>query len=643
MGRLALVARLAARDLRYRPSEAILLLLAITAAATTLTLGLVLHGVTSGPYERTRAATAGPDLVATVSPAKGSSQPGVRANLLALAKAPGVTASSGPYPVTLAALRGGGYTAPAMVEGRAEAPSAVDRPLLTAGSWVRPGTVVLERSFAAALGVEVGNKITLNGRWFLVSGIAVSAAVPPYPGACLIGCYFTPSVPPGQPGLVWTTQQAAESLASSEPLVWLMNLRLADPAGATSYANSYNATQRAHTALSAPYLVSWQQIAAQAGLVVSDEQQVLLVASWLLCLLAVASVAVLAGGRMVGQVRRVGLLKAVGATPGLVAAVLLAEHLVLALAAAAIGLALGWLAASLLTSPGAGLLGSAGPPSMTVSGAGLVVAVALLVAVAATAAPAIRGARASTVGALAEVARPPRRRPLITRCSALLPVPLLLGTRIAARRPRRTLLSAVSVVVTVAGVVAALTVHARFDSSFGAGGGLVNPLFTRISQVMSVLTVALLVLSAVNALLITWATTLDARRQAALAHALGATAGQLSAGLAVAQMLPALAGAIAGIPAGLLLYAAVRTGGPMTYPPAWWLACVVIATPLAAGALTVVPSRLAARTGVGPVLQSEAALWDVSFLPAGLPPATCGTGPRRRCCCSSRSPPRPRH
>jgi len=48
-------------------------------------------------------------------------------------------------------------------------------------------------------------------------------------------------------------------------------------------------------------------------------------------------VAVLVGGRMAEQTRRVGLLKAIGGTPGLVAAVLLAENLILALIAAAVG------------------------------------------------------------------------------------------------------------------------------------------------------------------------------------------------------------------------------------------------------------------------------------------------------------------
>jgi ABC-type lipoprotein release transport system permease subunit len=239
-----------------------------------------------------------------------------------------------------------------------------------------------------------------------------------------------------------------------------MNLRLASPATAGAYATAYDST---HTAWSAPSLTSWQSIAA-AGRVISTEQDVLLIGSWLLGLLAVASVAVLAGGRMAGQVRRVGPLKAVGAAPGLVAVVLLGEHMALALAAAAAGLALGWLAAPLLTSPGAGLLGSTDPPSLTLPAAGIVVAVALLVAVVATVVPAIRGARTSTVGALNAVTRLPRRRPIVTRLSAWLPAPLLLGLRLAVRRPRRTLLSVASVAVTVTGVVTVLMVHAKFDA-----------------------------------------------------------------------------------------------------------------------------------------------------------------------------------
>ena len=77
MGKIVLVGRLAARDLRRRPAQAVLLLLAITAATATLTLGLALHGVTSHPYQQTRAATNGPDVVAQLGgPAAGPHGPG---------------------------------------------------------------------------------------------------------------------------------------------------------------------------------------------------------------------------------------------------------------------------------------------------------------------------------------------------------------------------------------------------------------------------------------------------------------------------------------------------------------------------------------------------------------------------------------
>jgi putative ABC transport system permease protein len=131
------------------------------------------------------------------------------------------------------------------------------------------------------------------------------------------------------------------------------------------------------------------------GLLVQTEEQVLNPGAWLAGLLAVASVAVLAGGRMTEASRRVGLLKAVGGTPGLVTAVLLARNLVVALAAAGTGLAAGWLAAPLLTSPGAALVGTPGPPAFSGLAAGVVVAAALAVALAATLVPAVRAARTS--------------------------------------------------------------------------------------------------------------------------------------------------------------------------------------------------------------------------------------------------------
>jgi putative ABC transport system permease protein len=334
----------------------------------------------------------------------------VLAQVKTLVHAPGVTGYSGPYPVAGAVLRSRGRTAGVQAEGRGQAPAPVDQPKLTAGSWVRDGGVVLERTFADALGVGVGDRVTLNGRPFRVAGIAVTAASPPYPNLCYIGC--TEAGGPGarfttrQIGLAWITEPDAHALAPGQAFVpYVLNLKLKDPAMAEAFASAHGGNN--NPASNAPGLTPWQRIAAADGLLVQDEQQVLSVGAWLAGLLAVASVAVLAGGRMAERTQRVGLLKAVGGTPGLVAAVLLAENLILALAAALAGLAAGRLAAPLVANPGAGLVGTPGAPSITLPDAGLVVAVALAVGLAATLVPAIRAARTSTVSALANAAGPP--------------------------------------------------------------------------------------------------------------------------------------------------------------------------------------------------------------------------------------------
>jgi len=85
--------------------------------------------------------------------------------------------------------------------------------------------------------------------------------------------------------------------------------------------------------------------------------------------------------------------------------------------------------------------------------------------------------------------------------SRRLPVPLLLGLRLVARRPRRALLGAANVAVTMAGVVAVLTFHATAGQKINGGGsGLADPVYNRDEQVLLVLTVMLLTLAAVAGL-----------------------------------------------------------------------------------------------------------------------------------------------
>ncbi len=634
MGRVLLICRLAARDLRRRPLEAALLLLAMTAATATLTLGLALHGITKGLYQSTREATAGPDVVASVAAPPESGKPADVAGLEALTSARGVVAHSGPFPVTWGILRAHGQQWPVRVDGRDGAPARVDQPKLTQGSWVRSGGAVVEAGFADSLGIDTGDRISVNAldldtgrplagggdRSFRVVGVAVTAASVPYPEVtCLAICA-------GNTGLVWLTRTDLRSLDPREPSLYVSNLKLADPDAAPTFVAGHMPQEDTSCApgdpcaseQELPSLQAWQDVRAASANLVENERRALVTGAWLLAVLAVASVAVLVGGRMADQVRRVGLLKAVGGTPSMIATVLLAEYVVVALFAAAIGLALGWLAAPLLTDPSAGLLGRGSAPALTVSTVCLVTAVALGVAVAATFVPAVRAARTSTIRALADPARAPRRTGWLIRLSARLPVPLLLGSRMAARRPRRVLLATASIAITVSGVIAALSAHADvgggrltrasvLDQLSGNGGSVVDATRAdRLNQVLFALTVTLLVLAAVNAIFITWATALDARRSFALARALGATPQQVGVGLSASQVLPALVGALLGIPGGIALIEAADPDA-VTLAPLWQMCVVVVGAVLLVAALTAIPAGLGARRPVVEVLASEQA------------------------------------
>ncbi|WP_433444862.1 FtsX-like permease family protein [Nonomuraea sp. CA-141351] len=603
MGRILLVIRLALRDLRRRRTEAALLLIAILAATTTLTLGLVLRDAAGDPYQSTRAATKGPDVVANANLAG-------LAELGKLTTASGVTEYSGPYPVVAGKLESSSRTSDVQAMGRDATIAAVDQPEVTQGKWVSDGGVVLEAAFADSLDVGVGDSVALGGRSFKVVGVAVTAAMPPYPGAsCIVsaGC-INGAIPDDRdlpagllhnPGLVWLTQADVRSLASGRSsLSYVMNLKLADPDKVQAFVDRTGGDHGGTMPMQ-----TWQSILADATDLAKDSQILLLIGAWLLGLLAVASLSVLVGGRMADQHRRVGLLKAVGGTPSLVAAVLLAEYLLVAVVAAAAGLTIGALTAPLLTESSAGLVGSAGTASLTWSTIGLVTAVALGVTVVATAVPAVRGARASTVSALADAARPPRRTGWLITSSARLSVPLLLALRVAARRPRRVVLGVVSIAVTVSGIYVLLVLNAFLADQPGTGA-YTGAQVAVLRHVLLVWTVILLTLAAVNAIVITWATVLDNRHASALARALGATPREVTVALATAQVLPALLGAVMGvIPGGFLLFVAINTitGGDSdkaTLPAPWQLIALVLAIVLVMAALTSVPAHLGGHRSV---------------------------------------------
>ncbi len=209
---------------------------------------------------------------------------------------------------------------------------------------------------------------------------------------------------------------------------------------------------------------------------------------------------------------------------------------------------------------------------------------------------------------LADAARPPRRRARLIALSARLPVPLLLGLRLTARRLRRAVLSSASIAVTVTGIVAVLAFHATARlHKFGGSTGLASPVVSRDEQMLTVLTVVLVTLAVLNVVVAAWATALDARHSAALARALGATPQQVTAAVSAAQVLPALPGALLGVPLGIGFFAAASGSGTVTVPPVPWLLATVLGTLVAVAGLAAIPARIRARRPAAAILQSELA------------------------------------
>ncbi len=172
-----------------------------------------------------------------VASSAGFTGPGALRRFAALASEPGVRgrqrAVSGRVAAAAGARHDGGRR---WRKGAAIAPAAVDQPTVLAGTWLRPGGVVVEHAFAGALGLHVGDSVTLDGQPFRVVGIARHRPRSRSDTqVCFYGgCRGQHGEPPSfDTGLIWLTQPAARRLATpGSPLTYCLNLRLADPAAA---------------------------------------------------------------------------------------------------------------------------------------------------------------------------------------------------------------------------------------------------------------------------------------------------------------------------------------------------------------------------------------------------------------------------
>jgi putative ABC transport system permease protein len=607
-----LAVRLAARNLRRRPGQALLLLLTLTIATGVLGVAMSLYGSADEPWNRTWRATNGFHVSFTVY--HPPDEPGDRALVAGLRRrattqltgAPGVVAFGGPWSHLYGSIQLAGGTEDLTAEVRDPGPYQVDQPLVTSGRWLgEGGGVVLEGGLAATLGAGPGDTVTIQGRPLAVRGVAQTVSRGRFPLS--------------RPAQVWVTPETARQLRNlgMNEEGFELQLRLADPTRAADFVAAHQSLQTVPSSSSVvPYLETWQQRRSESHSDIDIVAGTLFAAGALIGILTVATASVLIAGRMAAQIRQVGTLKAVGVTPRQVLVVLLVEHLAIATVATAVGLGIGRLLAPPIAATSVTLLGRPEPPPLTVTRVAIVAAVAFAVVLLGTVRPALRGIRQSTLRSLATGPRPPRRPGRLAGLAARagIPLPGVLGLRSAWRRPGRLLTNATGLALGVAMIVVALALRDSLEllelrppePGHAASDAAVGVLYDQIRAIILGTAGLLLVLATLNAWIVATFAARDAARNQAVLRAVGATPRQTVIALIVSQLGACAIAVALGIPLGLGLWSLMEGGDlPEANLSATTVVLLAAAVPAVFAVIVSVPARLLARQPVAPLLTYE--------------------------------------
>ncbi|MPY63857.1 ABC transporter permease [Streptomyces spongiae] len=421
---------------RRRLQTVVIALVTLTStAAMVVALGLV--DAASAPFDKAFDRQRGPHVVAAFDPDKASDE-----QLERTARQPGVEAAAGPFAQATVELPDDamnfGLGSQITVVGRPGPSGPVDRVDLWAGRWATgPGEVVLNRQsdwtaddLGKKLQVPSGPDLTVVGFAFDLSRTA-DAWVAPEQAAAL-----HPTVT--QMLFRFTKESQAPDASSEDRLrAELATLTEGLPAGALTASRTYltlkqqvSSSARAFT----PYLMAFGVL----GIAV-----------------AVLIVANVVSGAVISGFRHIGILKALGFTPGQVVAVYLTMISVPAVLGCALGTVVGNLLARpffefVFTGPDAGVFHG------SVSVAAWVNAVTLLgvpaVCVLAALAPAVRAHRLPAARAISAGSAPRAGRALHLQrrlAGSRLPRSVSLGVGLPFARPGRSALTLAAVVLGV--------------------------------------------------------------------------------------------------------------------------------------------------------------------------------------------------
>jgi len=581
--------RLAFAGIRSRLLASALTIVIAAAAVGTIVLALEVRSSGIDPWERTFTEANGAHVLAFVPS---------QADAVAIGELPGVTERSGPTPQVLAATGPRGNEL-VQLAGLSR-PPVVNTPLPTGGSPRPDGGIVLERSFARALGLEVGDTVEAT-RW----GGDRSIEVP------VLGTAVVPSqarYPRSKPGLAWVAPATLERVEPDRSAWrWSEAVRLADPSASSAF------TARAAATLppgSDPGSVSFQTWQAQRDLALRDAQGTQVIVTMftvLLLIVAFVVVGILVGARSSEQHRQVGLLKAVGFTPRQVGIVFALESVALGVVAAVLGFALGAILAPRLAAPSAQTL--VGSPTMAANPRHILIACCVVLPV--LFAGAVTSTRRSTRVTAVEAIRtgtlsPPNSR-IARAVESVVPLTTELGLNDLFARGRRAVLLAAAIALTGAMAVTALSLDATLDAQRASEA---SDFPDELLLLVYTLDTVLLVITATTLVAVALLSVRERIRDYGVLKAIGFTPSQIVSTVISSHAALAVLASLVAIPLGIGLYLALFTIASGTSEDAviapWWsLTLVPIGTMLVVVAATTLPAWLATRIRPADALRYE--------------------------------------
>ena len=580
-----LLFRLAFAGIHSRLLASALTIAIAGAAAATIVLALEVRSSGRDPWQQTFDAANGAHVLAYASS---------EADARALAQLPGVTESGPPVPLVTVTVGPQGSTDRAFLAGLSR-PTVVNMPVLTAGSPLRENGIVLERSLANALGIDVGDTLAITSRLGSIDLPVLGTAVVP----------SQPRYPRSNPGLAWVTPATLERVEPDRTSWrWTEALRLANPSAAAAF------TQQAAAGSSGDFsFETWQ---VQRDYALADAQPIeIIVTTFTILLLIVAFVVVgiLVGARAGAQYREIGLLKAAGFTPRQVGVVFALESAALGLVAAALGFTLGMLLAPRLAAPSAETL--IGSPTIAANPWHVLVASCVVIPV--LLAGALTATRRSTRFSVLEAIRagsssPPNSRLARAVARPILPLTVGLGLKDLLARGRRALLLAAAIALTGAVVVVALSLDATLDAQ--AATGETSDIPDELPLLVYTLDAVLLLITFTTLVAVALLSVRERIRDYGVLKAIGLTPRQITSTVVSSHAALALVASLVAVPLGVGLYlslAWITSGTTEDAVVAPWrvLALIPIGTVLVVVAATSVPARLTTRIRTSDALRYE--------------------------------------